>query len=398
MKFVLFYLPSVGSRTQIEKGMAGINTQNYQNMLWQVTKQVQAADDMGYWGAAFTEHHFHVEGFEESNNPILLDLYIAMQTKKIMVGQMANVLPFANPLRLAEDIAMLDQMTRGRAFCGIARGYQRRWADTLGQVYGVQATMSDKSETDKRNRALFEEHFRIIKRLWSEPVTSMETSHWKIPPEGVEFNVEAVKKYGQGVDENGMLHQVGTAPKPYQKPHPLMVQPFSASPETFSFCGKEDIVPFGIQVDESALTKAWRSFQESAEAAGRKYAWGQHIGIFRDALCLPNREEALHWATRAGTWTFMEWFLPLGFGAAIAPEGIDLSSLDLSSMTAREMADLGFTYAGTPDDINRQMEAFVKKFNPEYFLMWQFPGLVPHDVQMRSLETWATEVMPNWMD
>jgi hypothetical protein len=40
----------------------------------------------------------------------------------------------------------------------------------------------------------------------------------------------------------------------------------------------------------------------------------------------------------------------------------------------------------------------VKLHNPEYFLMWQYPGPIPHDVMMRNLELWATEVMPNWMD
>jgi hypothetical protein len=60
---------------------------------------------------SFTEHHFHIEGFELSNNPVLLDLYFAMQTRRIRVGQLGIVLPAANPIRFAEDIAMLDHMT-----------------------------------------------------------------------------------------------------------------------------------------------------------------------------------------------------------------------------------------------------------------------------------------------
>jgi alkanesulfonate monooxygenase SsuD/methylene tetrahydromethanopterin reductase-like flavin-dependent oxidoreductase (luciferase family) len=52
-----------------------------------------------------------------------------MQTKRICVGQLGIVLPAANPIRVAEDIAMLDQMTGGRANAGFARGYQRRWVD-----------------------------------------------------------------------------------------------------------------------------------------------------------------------------------------------------------------------------------------------------------------------------
>ncbi|HEY6795869.1 MAG TPA: LLM class flavin-dependent oxidoreductase [Kineosporiaceae bacterium] len=54
----------------------------------------------------------------------MLGLYLALQTQHIRVGEMANVLPCRHPIRLAEDLAMPDHMTRGRAFVGIARGFQ----------------------------------------------------------------------------------------------------------------------------------------------------------------------------------------------------------------------------------------------------------------------------------
>ncbi|WP_163981051.1 LLM class flavin-dependent oxidoreductase, partial [Raoultella ornithinolytica] len=70
------------------------------------------------------------------------DLYFAMQTKRIRVGQLGIVLPAANPIRVAEDIAMLDHMTGGRACAGFARGYQRRWVDIMAQqTHGVSGTL-----------------------------------------------------------------------------------------------------------------------------------------------------------------------------------------------------------------------------------------------------------------
>ena len=87
---------------------------------YQLTEQIKLADELGYDSVSFTEHHFHIEGFEVSNNPVLLDLYFAMQTKRIKVGQLGIVLPAANPIRVAEDIAMLDHMTGGRAVAGFA--------------------------------------------------------------------------------------------------------------------------------------------------------------------------------------------------------------------------------------------------------------------------------------
>src|SRR5947207_3446023 len=126
MKASIFCLPSIGSRAEIEAGMAATRPELYQRMLKELTELVKLADDLGYDSVSFTEHHFHIEGFEVSQNPVLLDLYFAMQTKRIRVGQLGIVLPAANPIRVAEDIAMLDHMTGGRAGAGVGRGDQRR--------------------------------------------------------------------------------------------------------------------------------------------------------------------------------------------------------------------------------------------------------------------------------
>ena len=75
MKASIFCLPSVGSRAEIEAGMAATRPELYQRMLKELTELVKLADDLGYDSVSFTEHHFHIEGFEVSNNPVLLDLY-----------------------------------------------------------------------------------------------------------------------------------------------------------------------------------------------------------------------------------------------------------------------------------------------------------------------------------
>src|ERR1700742_810854 len=88
MKASLFYLPSIGNRAEIESGMAAMRPELYQRMLAELSEQIKLADELGYDSVSFTEHHFHIEGFEVSQNPVLLDLYFAMQTKRIRVGQL----------------------------------------------------------------------------------------------------------------------------------------------------------------------------------------------------------------------------------------------------------------------------------------------------------------------
>src|SRR5437016_10460870 len=69
MKASLFYLPSIGNRAEIEAGMAGMNPHFYQRMLQELTEQIKLGDELGYDSVSFTEHHFHIEGFELSTIP-----------------------------------------------------------------------------------------------------------------------------------------------------------------------------------------------------------------------------------------------------------------------------------------------------------------------------------------
>ena len=196
MKVSLFYLPSLGNRPQIEAGMAGMRSELYQQMLREVSEQCRLADDLGYDSVAFTEHHFHIEGFELSNNPVLLDLYIAMQTKRIRVGQLGIVLPADNPIRVAEDIAMLDHMTGGRACAGFARGYQRRWVDVMAQqTHGIHGALPHQHDAiDEANRAAFEECFRIIKKAWTEDLLEYQGRYWRIPAGETRWDLDATRQ------------------------------------------------------------------------------------------------------------------------------------------------------------------------------------------------------------
>lgn len=396
MKFVLFYLPTVGTSAQIRSGMSGTNTQNYQNMLWQIREQLRFADDAGFWGACFTEHHFHIEGIEVSNNPIMLGLYFGLHTKRMRIGQMANVLPFHNPIRLAEDMALLDQMLTGRAFFGIARGYQRRWADVLGQLYGVGGTMSDKSETDKKNRALFLEHYEIIKKAWTTDTFSHKSAHWQIPTPNLNFDHQAVKLYGKGQDDQGVIKEVGIAPKPFQKPHPKIFQPFSFSPDSFSFAAKENIAPIALSTCDETLDDLLNLYEKTAAEAGHPHAHGQNVGVLRDALVLDNAAEAHHHAANANGFVWPLWFAPIGFNEGFRKKGQTgaiSKECDYEYLRANN-----FEFVGNPDDVNRQIEQLVKRHNIEYLVMWQYPGPIPHHIQMRHLELWATEILPNWND
>src|SRR5438034_6553604 len=193
-------------------------------MLAELSAQAQLADTLGYDSISFTEHHFHVEGFELSTNPVLLDLFVGMQTKRIRVGQLGIVLPAENPIRVAENIAMLDHMTGGRANAGFARGYQRRWVDVMAQqTHGIHGALPHQHDAvDEANRAAFEECFRIIKQAWSEDLLSYEGRYWRIPPGGRPWDVESPRRYGAGVVGGGGRAAGGAAKRAARAGAPLL--------------------------------------------------------------------------------------------------------------------------------------------------------------------------------
>ena len=85
-------------------------------------------DEHGWDSIWFTEHHLNHEGMDACPNPLLMGADLAARTKQIRLGQAANIIPFWNPIRVAEDIAILDHMSEGRLDVGLGRGVYGREA------------------------------------------------------------------------------------------------------------------------------------------------------------------------------------------------------------------------------------------------------------------------------
>jgi alkanesulfonate monooxygenase SsuD/methylene tetrahydromethanopterin reductase-like flavin-dependent oxidoreductase (luciferase family) len=381
MKVSLFYLPSVGNKAEIEKGMVGLRGDLYDQMLREVSAQAKLADDLGYDSISFTEHHFHVEGFELSNNPVLLDLYIAMQTERLRVGQLGIVLPANNPIRVAEDIAMLDHMTGGRANAGFARGYQRRWVDIMAQqTHGIHGALPHQhDEIDAANRAAFEECFRIIKAAWTQDLLSYDGKYWKVPPGETPWEIEASAKWGKGIDD-GIVRAVGVVPKPVQKPHPPLFQPFASSERSIRWCAQEGVtavIPALFPAFERQLCDVY------AEVSGRPA--GQGMGVLRDIIIADSDDEARALWRDSGFFCGREWFHPFGFY-----KGME----DPATGEVPDLFDNSLALIGTVDTVTRQIERLLKRLPITWIFAWMYNGLLPHHRLMKTIELFSTKVLP----
>ncbi len=388
MKISLFYLPSIGSRAEIKRGMAGLRGDLYDRMLAEVSEQARLADDLGYDSISFTEHHFHIEGFELSNNPVLLDLFVGMQTKNIRVGQLGIVLPARNPIRVAEDIAMLDRMTGGRANAGFARGYQRRWVDVMAQqTHGISGALPHRhDEIDATNRAAFEECFRIVKKAWTEEMLDYDGRFWKVPVGGSEggtpWTLEATEQWGTGVEE-GVLRQVGVVPKPVQKPHPPIFQPFASSEESIRWCAREGVTAILPPLHPKRERVLFELF---AEESGRPL--GEGIGVLRDVVIADTDSEAERLWKASGAFCGAAWFEPFGFSRGMADpdtgEGFD------------DMMGAGMALVGSVDTVIRQLETLRERLPVTWLYFWAYNGLLPHARLMSTIERFRTEVLPRF--
>ena len=385
MQTSLFYLPSIGSRAEIEAGLAGLRGDLYSRMLVEIGEQARLADDLGYEGIHFTEHHFHTEGFELSNNPVLLDLFVAMQTKSLRVGQLGLVLPADNPIRLAEDIAMLDHMSGGRACAGFARGYQRRWVDTMAQQnHGIHGALPHEHDAvDAANREAFEESYRIIKRAWTEDLMDFEGKFWRLPAGPTPWTLEATERFGAGV-RDGIVRQIGVVPKPLQKPHPPLYQPFASSEQSIRWCAQEGItavLPPLHPLREQQL------FDLYAEISGRPR--GDGVAVLRDVVIAESDEKAQQLWADSGLFVGAAWFQPFGFDRGLAhPETGEPANL---------LAD-GLALVGSVDTVRQQLEALLQRLPVRSLFAWTYNGLIPHAKLMHSIEQLATKVLPHFSD
>src|SRR5499426_3321459 len=157
-------------------------------------------DRLGYDGVGFNEHHCSPYGL--MNSPNLMAAAAAQRTKRLKLLIYGNLLPLHQPLRLAEELAMLDCLSKGRLISGFARGIPREY-----NVYKVPLADS---------RARFEEAWEIIRRAWTEEVFSYEGRFWS-------------------------YREVAIWPRPVTQPHPPVWVPIVGSQESIEFAGRHDI-------------------------------------------------------------------------------------------------------------------------------------------------------------
>lgn len=127
-------------------------------------EQIRAAEDLGFDAVWLAEHHFSHYGI--CGTILGLASHVAGITRRVRIGTAVVVLPFWNPLVVAEEAAMVDQLSDGRLDLGVGRGYQ--W----NEYRGFNLAMDE-------SRERFEESLEILKRAWTQDRLTFEGKHFQ---------------------------------------------------------------------------------------------------------------------------------------------------------------------------------------------------------------------------
>jgi alkanesulfonate monooxygenase SsuD/methylene tetrahydromethanopterin reductase-like flavin-dependent oxidoreductase (luciferase family) len=413
MKFLFFVLPTVPGTLEDRERLRpiGRNNERYQQMLDEVRELAIMADDAGFDAFATTEHHFHSEGYETSVAPLLIYADLAARTKRIKFSPLGLVLPSWDPIRAAEELAVLDHLTKGRVYAGFARGYQDRWVNVLGQQYHVTGAPMDGSSIDNHNRKVYEETLKVIKKAWTEESFEYNGEYYKVPypyEDGIRRWPVAdwTRKYGAPgeIDEQGVVRRICVVPKPYQQPHPPMFQPFSVSENTIRYTASSGIVPWILVAYPPDFQRLCRLYQDVAVTAGRKLRLGEGVGAFR-AVHFGNTEaEAVQLLRETNFRGFQIYFGGFGFWEAFrTPEDAEkyplnpYTMLPPSEWTVERMRKVKYGIAGTVDQVKREIEELHKIGGDgelEWFGWFFDQGFMPMDESKRQLELFARHIIP----
>lgn len=378
MKFFSLMNPYAWPHMDEPAKLAARDTDRYQGLVDGVYKVGQMLDRHGFEGVFFSEQHGNVEGVPEvTNNPILLALAVGLQTENLKVGSLGRVITVNNPLLVAEELAQLDQMTKGRALAGFSRGNTMRWADQYGQHLDMRFAPSDKSEQDLRNRRAYQEALEIIKLAWSQDTFSFDGEFWKYPAHQDDWPYPATVKWGSGreVDENGKLQEIGVAPRPYQDPHPRLFCPLTRRTATVRWWAKNygTIVTLAGNDDFNE-----GMFQIYAEEAAK-----EDIDVAPGTGILPGGTISIA-ESEADAKRYADMF------TAFYGENYNCPPYDLPE--PRRLV-------GTPEMIVDQLGAVQDRLQNKEFMVWVNGG-APYgiDVQLEMLDMFGREVMPHFAD
>jgi alkanesulfonate monooxygenase SsuD/methylene tetrahydromethanopterin reductase-like flavin-dependent oxidoreductase (luciferase family) len=326
----------------------------------EMMEQIQYEEELGFDGVFFAEHY--VGGYAFPSPPVFASA-VAQRTKRIRLGTGVTLLPLGNPIRTAEEYAMLDVLSDGRLDFGVGRG-----------VLKAEYELFDIDEAESQGR--FHESLEVILRAWTQDTVSYDGKYYKV-------------------------REVTPLPKPVQKPYPPIWAACAVTPESFTWAGQKGfhpmLVPFAYPRHEDLQAKLnlyWSALKE----AGHDPQTREVLGVYH--LYVADTDEEAHALARKHFVQYWRFFGSLDQKATWQSADYKeyqggLSKL-FGSATYEDLDKGDCIIFGTPERCVQRLKRAEADFGLTYPIFEVNFGGFPHKEAMKSLELFAKYVMPQF--
>ena len=333
-------------------------------------------DRLGYSTFWMAEHHFQREGYECIPNVLMAALHLAHVTKNIKLGCGFNITPMWHPLRLAEDYATADILTKGRVTFGVGRGYHTREVETFGAPLLAQ----------EGNRELFEEQVDIIFKAFNEESFAHKGKHYTLPPE---------------VPYRGyQLKELTLVPRPPRLPVECWQPIQGGSERALDFMAKHGIQGLvgGGSAEGGAMHSVVLKWQEAHAKIGKHLELGERMCFGFHFYIADSREQGIREAAKYYEEN-MKMFGELRLVRALNDEQIEIMRDPKRAPTAKlprieDAINAGGVLCGSPEQIIEHLKALEKRYPGLDRISVSLSVGVPKSACLEQLERFATEIMP----
>jgi alkanesulfonate monooxygenase SsuD/methylene tetrahydromethanopterin reductase-like flavin-dependent oxidoreductase (luciferase family) len=325
------------------------------------------AEDCGFDWVGCNEHHFSPYGLMA--NPNLIGAVLAQRTRSIGIAILGNLIPLLNPVRVAEEYAMLDVLSGGRLIAGMIRGVPHEYI-----AYNVNPDES---------RGRLREAAALIVKAWTEP----EPFGW----EGEYYQYPSVSIW----------------PRPLQRPHPPILMSAS-NEESAEFAGMQKaMMAMTLIADLNVAKRIIDAYKRSALAHGLEPT-REHIVLGYNALIAETDEEARHYLGEGQRYFHRILMHPIRdaqrlviqksrfFGESHGEHGagfVNRLSM-LKERNIEEMIEAGSVLCGSPDTVLKQMRRVNAELGNGHFILNMQIGNIPDAIVRRGMELFRDRVLP----
>jgi len=326
---------------------------DHHQVYWEVVRQVEAADRLGFDVLSLVEHHCQ-EQFSISANPLAFFTAMAQRTQRLRFRTALHVLPVHNPIRLAGEIAAADILTDGRLECGIGRGHP--WILISAGVPMVES------------KERFDEVLAILEQAWTEPRVNFEGKFYSIRNQVV-------------------------VPRPVQKPHPKFFS--TIRDPRAAQRGWGVLVPPVYPHSDIAdyLTTYVAGCREHGHTPDIVYIRPVYVDEDRDRARreaeIPVRNFFAYNAGPRATLPPKEELERAGYGFYATGKLEALARLSLDEVMEREIA-----FVGTPEQVAEKVDRVLKVPGVAEFAIIANFGGIEHEKALKTLDLFARRVMP----